>query len=89
VLGIRLPITGAVQRLDFTGLDLVLDITRGYGVNIPAVEEMVKQGRLGAKSGRGFFDYGGRSEAEILKERDIKYLKMLACLEEIDAFKPV
>lgn len=88
-LAIRLPITGLVQRLDFTGLDLVMDITRGYGLANPAVEAMVKDGRLGAKSGKGFYDYGGRTEAEILKARDIKYLKMLDCLEKIEAFKPI
>jgi 3-hydroxybutyryl-CoA dehydrogenase len=88
-LAIRIPVTGIVQRLDFTGLDLVMDISKTYGVTNATVEEMVKDGRLGAKSGKGFFDYGGRSEAEILKARDIKYLKLLACLEEIDAFKPI
>jgi 3-hydroxybutyryl-CoA dehydrogenase len=88
-LAVRLPITGIVQRLDFTGLDLVLDVTKRYGTRNDIVEDMVKQGRLGAKTGKGFFDYGGRTEAEILRDRDIKYLKLLDCLEEIDAFKPI
>jgi len=89
VLGVRLPITGIVQRLDFTGLDLVMDITRSYGATNPMVEELVKNGRLGAKTGSGFFDYGGRSEAEILRKRDLKYLKLLDFLQELDAFEPV
>ena len=89
VLAIRLPIVGVAQTMDFTGLDTVLAITKAYGGNNPAVEEMVQQGKLGAKSGKGIYDYGGRTEEQILKDRDIKYLKMLKCLEEIDAFKPV
>lgn len=89
VLAIRLPITGIVQRLDFTGLDLVLDIGKGFGVTNRIAEEMVKEGHLGAKSGKGFYDYSGRTEAETLKARDIKYLKMLECLEKMDAFKPI
>ena len=89
VLAIRLPIVGVVQRLDFTGMNLVLDITKSYGGTNPVAEELVKQGRLGVSSGKGFYDYGGRSEAEVLKDRDIKYLKLLKCLEEFDAFKPV
>jgi 3-hydroxybutyryl-CoA dehydrogenase len=89
VMAIRLPVVGAVQRLDFTGLDLVVDISRGYGITNRIAEEMVNRGDLGAKSGKGFYDYGGRGEAEILKARDIRYLKMLEFLENNDLFKPV
>ncbi|MCX6005819.1 MAG: 3-hydroxyacyl-CoA dehydrogenase family protein [Chloroflexi bacterium] len=89
VMAIRLPIVGVAQRLDFTGMNLVLDITKSYGGTNPVAEELVKQGRLGVSSGKGFYDYGGRTEAEILRDRDIKYLKMLECLEKLDAFKPV
>jgi len=35
------------------------------------------------------YDYGGRSETEILRKRDELYLKMPADLERIDAFAPV
>jgi len=89
VMAIRLPIVGVAQRLDFTGLDTVLDITKGFGLSNPAVEGIVKQGNLGVKSGKGIYDYGGRSEEQILRDRDIKYLKLLDFLEKIDAFKPV
>jgi len=89
VMAIRLPIVGVAQRLDFTGMDLVLDITNIYGGTNPVAEELVNQGRLGVASGKGFYDYGGRTEAQILKDRDIKYLKMLECLEKIEAFKPI
>jgi len=88
-LGIRLPMVGGVQTLDFTGLDLVLDIGRNLGRDNPVVAPMVEQGDLGAKSGKGFYDYGGRSEEEILKKRDRKYLQMLENLEKINAFEPI
>jgi 3-hydroxybutyryl-CoA dehydrogenase len=89
VLGVRTPITGVVQRLDLTGMDLVNDIIHGYGVTNPYVEKMVAEGRLGAKTGKGFFDYGNQTEAEILKKRDLKYLKLLDCLTELNAFEPL
>jgi 3-hydroxybutyryl-CoA dehydrogenase len=89
VLAIRLPIVGIAQRLDFTGMDLVLDISNVYGAPNTIAEKLVAEGHLGTKSGKGFYDYGGRTEAQILRDRDIKYLKMLECLEKIDAFKPV
>jgi 3-hydroxybutyryl-CoA dehydrogenase len=88
-LGIRLPIVGVVQTVDFTGLDLVYDILKGLGMTHPMIEERVKQGHLGAKTGKGIYDYGGRREAEILNKRDKLYLKMLDLLCEIKAFDPV
>lgn len=88
-LGIRLPIVGVAQTYDFTGLDLVLDIMKSYGTSNPLIEEKVKQGHLGAKTSKGIYDYGERSEEEILKKRDKLYLKMLDHLERIGAFEPV
>ncbi|HPQ44453.1 MAG TPA: 3-hydroxyacyl-CoA dehydrogenase family protein [Syntrophales bacterium] len=89
-LGIRLPIVGVVQTFDFTGLDLVQNILTGLlGQAPPFIAERVERGDLGAKSGRGIYDYGKRSEEEILHARDEKYLSMLNQLEEMDAFKPI
>jgi len=88
-LGIRLPIVGVVQTTDFTGLDLIYDIMKGEGRVSPLVEEKVKQGHLGVKTSKGVYDYGERSEAEILKKRDRLYLKLLDYLEGIKAFEPV
>nr|MDO8080057.1 3-hydroxyacyl-CoA dehydrogenase family protein [Candidatus Freyarchaeota archaeon] len=88
-LGVRLPIVGVVQTYDFTGLDLVLDIMKSYGVSHPLFEEKVKKGHLGVKTSKGIYDYGERSEEEILKKRDRMYLKMLEHLESINAFEPV
>lgn len=88
-LGIRLPVVGVVQNLDFNGLDLVLDVMKSYGFSNPLIEERVGKGRLGAKTSRGIYDYDGRTEAEILEARDRKFLKLLDYLEEIRAFDPV
>jgi len=88
-LGIRLPIVGVVQSLDFTGLSLIHDIIRGLGMNIPLIEEKVKQGQLGASVSKGIYDYGGRTEEEILRKRDTLYLRMLDFLESQKAFDPV
>jgi 3-hydroxybutyryl-CoA dehydrogenase len=88
-LGIRLPIVGIVQSLDFTGLNLVYDIARSSGTDNPLIEEKVKQGHLGARTSKGIYDYGGRSEEEILRKRDLLYLKTLDFLKSVEAFKPV
>jgi 3-hydroxyacyl-CoA dehydrogenase len=62
---------------------------KGSGMDIPFIEEKVKQGHLGASTSKGIYDYGGRSEEEILRKRDLLYLKMLDFLEGLGAFKPV
>jgi len=89
VMGIRLPILGVCQLLDFTGLDTVNNIVANMGIRFPLIDDMVNQGHLGVKTSRGIYDYGGRSEQEILRKRDELYLKMLGHLERIKAFDPV
>ena len=88
-LGIRLPIVGVVQTTDFTGLDLIYDIMKSEGSISPLVEEKVKQGHLGVKTSKGVYDYGEQSEAEILRKRDRRYLKLLDYLEGIKAFESI
>jgi 3-hydroxybutyryl-CoA dehydrogenase len=88
-LGIRLPVVGVVQTSDFTGLDLMYEIMKQQDRLSPLIVEKVKQGHLGAKTSKGIYDYGGRSENEILKKRDERYLKTLDHLERIKAFEPI
>ena len=88
-LGIRLPIVGVAQVLDFNGLDLIQGINKRLGIKSAFIEEKVKEGHLGAKTSKGIYDYGSRSEAEIQKKRDDLYLSMLDHLKKIKAFEPV
>lgn len=88
-LGIRLPVVGVVQSQDFTGLDLLNDIFKNRGIEVPFIIEKVEKGHFGAKSGKGFYDYGGLNEQEIFNKRDRLYLQMLDHLEKINAFEPI
>lgn len=89
-LGIRLPIVGVAQTYDFTGLNLVADTLKAAGVNPPAfIQEKIDKGHLGACTSKGIYDYGSRSEDEILAKRDTLYLRILDQLEEIKAFEPI
>jgi 3-hydroxybutyryl-CoA dehydrogenase len=88
-LGIRLPIVGVAQSMDFNGLRVVRDVCRSLGIQSSLLEERVEQGHLGPASSKGIYDYGGRTEEEVLRKRDILFLKMIDHLEEIEAFKPV
>ncbi len=88
-LGVRLPIQGIVQTYDFTGLDIVNDMIKSYGMNYPMIGDRAAAGDLGVKTGRGLFDYQGRSEEEILRKRDELCLKMCDFVEGLNGFKPV
>jgi 3-hydroxybutyryl-CoA dehydrogenase len=50
---------GPLALLDFVGLDVSEAIGDAIGANVPSrVRELVREGALGKKSGRGFYDYG-------------------------------
>jgi 3-hydroxybutyryl-CoA dehydrogenase len=88
-LGIRLPIVGVAQTLDFTGLDLLTRILRNSGHDASFFESLVAAGRLGVKAGQGLYDYEGRTPAEIEAERDRKYWSHLQALRGLGAFDPL
>ena len=88
--GLRMPILGLVKRMDFTGLDLTQKILNNATYQIPpkqvqskTVDQLVARGKLGVKSGSGYYDYGGRSAEEIMKERDIKLIKLREFLQKL------
>jgi 3-hydroxybutyryl-CoA dehydrogenase len=89
-LALRMMVVGVVQRIDFGGLDLTARILEKPFSPLTPLEykpkkifELVKQGCLGVKTGKGFYDYKGRTEAEVCKERDIRLIRMLKALKTI------
>ena len=67
-LGLRFAALGVVEFIDFGGCDILHHASREMSASIdkaryaaPAiVDRMVDEGRLGLKSGSGFYDYEGR-----------------------------
>jgi 3-hydroxybutyryl-CoA dehydrogenase len=47
------------------------------------VDQLVSQGKLGVKTGSGYYEYGGRSTEEIMRERDMKLIKLREFLKEM------
>ena len=91
-LGVRLPVVGVLQTYDFTGLDVYEKICRETRIRLTAsagpprvVTRKVARGELGVKSGKGLYNYAGRSKEEVLRQRDLQYLRILSALKTNEA----
>jgi 3-hydroxybutyryl-CoA dehydrogenase len=89
-LGVRIPILGVVQRYDFTGIDLVHQFMGNPSIDLVSEDKpsetlqgLIDRDHLGVKTGRGFYDYSGKKMEEIMRDRDIKLIKLKNFLEEI------
>jgi len=75
--GLRLPVWGVLEHADAVGLDLVkavqdyvLPALRNDTNADPLLKEKVQEGHLGAKTGRGFYDWTIRDMAAAKARRD-------------------
>jgi len=76
--GLRLPVYGPFEHSDAVGLDLTQAVQSvivpglcSAGEPLPLLNELVAQGKLGAKSGQGFYDWSTRDVAELRRQRDL------------------
>jgi len=83
-------VLGLVQRYDFTGLDISANNIINGSYQMPetskrprALFDHVEKNELGIKTGKGFFDYGGRSREELSKLRDRRLLRVFSQLGDL------
>ena len=82
--GLRLPAVGPLENMDLVGLDLIetihqyllADLADDHGPS-PCLRERVATGRLGMKSGQGFYDWHQRDPEELLERRDRQIVHQL------------
>ncbi len=89
--GLRIPILGLLKREDFAGLDTIQRNMNNRLYQPPEVrgssntlDQLIKQGRLGVKTGSGFYDYRGRTTAEVMRDRDMKLIRLREFLKELE-----
>ncbi len=82
--GLRMPAYGVFEHMDVVGLDLglaVLEYAARDLYNEPRAPEyfrgLVERGDLGAKTGRGFYDWSQKSAAEVKARRDAFLIEVL------------
>ena len=83
--GLRLPVLGPLENADLVGLDLTQDIHRVLLPHLsrssdpsPLLSELMADGKLGMKSGKGFYDWSPASSAELRKQLLEHLVKLLS-----------
>jgi len=82
--GLRSPVVGPLENMDLVGLDLI-EAIHAYmlpslahdGAVSPLLERMVEEGHVGAKAGRGFYDWSRRSIQDLMAARDRQIVRQL------------
>ncbi len=82
--GLRLPFLGPLETADIAGLDLSLDIheylfpyLESSTTPSPQLKTLVDKGCLGAKAGKGFYDWPEEKKAAVIGNRDTILLNIL------------
>lgn len=80
--GARFPVLGPLETSDLGGLDVVAAIHRYLLPDLdassepsPLLLELTSAGRLGAKTGRGFYDWRHRDAAALVAARDAELVE--------------
>ena len=86
-LGIRYAFLGPFETADLGGLDVFTNICDYLFKDLSSDDKppsymtnLVNSGKLGVKSGQGFYEYNNKTLAELLSERDRKLIKVLSVI---------
>ena len=92
--GMKAPFEGPLEMVDYIGWDI------GYAAGMILYDEissstdpsnlalqLLNEGRLGLKSGRGIYDYSGKTREEVQKARDSRVLEVVKLARRLRAEK--
>ena len=91
-VGFRYPWLGPLETADLGGLDTFHSVAQYL---LPALsttqttpeffDRLIEEGKLGIKTGEGFYSYEDADRDEILRKRDLYFIRQLKLLREIQA----
>jgi 3-hydroxybutyryl-CoA dehydrogenase len=83
-MGIRMPVWGPLEHIEAVGLDLALSVQNSVLPGIcndlvPStyLKELVTTGKLGYKTGAGFYDWSAKDMKALTEKRDIFIMNAL------------
>ena len=93
-LAFRMMVLGVVARIDFSGVSMRTRHPPGFeevplDYEYKRLRQLIDEGHLGVKSGRGFYDYRGKSQEEMHHERDIRLIEMARTLKKLEDLGPL
>jgi 3-hydroxybutyryl-CoA dehydrogenase len=87
-LALRMIIVGILQRMDYGGIDIsVKNLNNPNTAPVPQdykpkkIFELYEKGNYGVKTGKGWYDYVGKTQAEWNRERDLGIIRLLKSLK--------
>jgi len=89
-LGFRYPWIGPLETADLGGLDLFYNISSYLFKELSNAEmppqsfrDLIERGHLGIKTGQGFFEYTPEVRDEILRKRNIYFVRQWKLINEV------
>jgi len=89
-VGFRYPWLGPLETADLGGLEVFHAICVNLFGELSSMteppaffSEMVRSGKLGIKTGQGFYDYAGKSREDVLRKRDLYFIRQARLIREI------
>lgn len=87
--GLRLPVVGPLETVDLGGLDLTQAIQAYLLPDLDCsteplklIRDKVTKGELGAKSGKGFYDWSPSRLEEVIRRRDETLMELVILLKK-------
>jgi 3-hydroxybutyryl-CoA dehydrogenase len=91
-VGFRYPWLGPLETADLGGLDTFHSVAQYLLPALSAMQttpqffdRLIEEGKLGIKTGQGFYDYTGADRDEILRKRDLYFIRQLKLIRAIQA----
>ena len=91
VIGMRYACLGPFRVVDMGGVDIFNSVSNYLFEDLcddrdgsRLLQELVAQGKLGVKSGEGFYSYRKEEIPGLIKDRDSRYIRMVQCMDSFE-----